>query len=63
MLYANFTWSNLEICYKRSFCFQIWLFLYIMSFRFTSMNHACHMSNLMIFFQSVIRYFKGEKNH
>jgi hypothetical protein len=63
MLYTHLTWENLATCYKRSFHFLIWLFLYVMSCKFTSMNHACHLTNLMIFFQSVIRYFKGEKNH
>lgn len=62
-LYSQLTWQNLIICYKRSFHFVIWFFLFVMSCKLTSMNHALHMANLMTFFQSVIRYSKGEKNH
>ena len=62
-LLNNLTWQNLSRLYKRSLHFMLWLFLYVLACQFTSLNHACHLTNLMTFFLSLIRLFNGGKNH
>jgi hypothetical protein len=62
-LLDNLTWQNLSRLYKRSLHFMLWLFLYVLACQFTSLNHACHLTNLMTFFLSLIRLFNGGKNH
>lgn len=42
---------------------MLWLFLYVLACKLTSMNHACHLTNLMTFFLSIIRVFTGGRNH
>lgn len=59
----NFTWDNMKRIYKRSLHSMVWLLLYILACNYTSLNHACHLTNLMTFFLSVLRVFNEGKNH